>query len=81
MPIDVPPWQQQVLLRLLTVSARRKVIFQDDFLTTAAELQPLLVILAPAVIPVLRAFIQKEAPAPKGQRRRSNVPSSSSGAV
>jgi hypothetical protein len=61
MPIDVPPWRRQALLRLLTVSARRMVIFQDDFGHTVAELQPLIAILAPAVIPVLGAFIRSEA--------------------
>jgi hypothetical protein len=61
MPIDVPPWQRQELLRLLTVCARRKVIFQDDFINTVARLQPLIGILAPRVIPVLREFVRAEA--------------------
>lgn len=80
MPIDVPPWRRQALLRLLTVSARRKVIFQDDFWYTVAELQPLISILAPAVIPVLGAFIRSEASErPRTQMSRSGKQSTLGG--
>jgi hypothetical protein len=58
LPIDVPKAQQEELLRLLTVSSRRRVIFQDDFMNTVNDLYPLLGILAPRVIPVLRVFLQ-----------------------